>query len=77
MAFLILIIILTRESFKKFNIIDDIIPEPFGGAHRHPLEQAEILKNKIINLIGELNKISINELVEVRKQKYLNITSDI
>ena len=34
-------------------------------------------ENKIINLIDELNKISIKELVEVRKEKYLNITSDI
>ena len=40
-------------------------------------ERIDYHKNKIINLIGELNKISINELVEVRKQKYLNITSDI
>ncbi len=68
---------LTSYDCKNFKIIDDIIPEPYGGAHRHPLKQAEILKNKIINLIDELNKISIKELVKVRKEKYLNITSDI
>ena len=68
---------LTSYDCKKFKIIDHIIPEPYGGAHRHPLKQAEILKNKIINLIDELNKISIKELVKVRKEKYLNITSDI
>ncbi len=68
---------LTSNDCKNFKIIDDIIPEPHGGAHRHPLKQAEILKNKIINLINELKKISIEELVAVRKEKYLNITSEI
>ncbi len=68
---------LTSSDCKKFNIIDDIIPEPYGGAHRHPIKQAEILKDKIIYFINELKQISINELVKIRKDKYLNITSDI
>ena len=62
---------------KKFKIIDDIIPEPYGGAHRHPAKQAEILKEKNIGLIKELKEVSIKELVQIRKEKYLNITSDI
>tara|TARA_B100000900_G_scaffold41222_1_gene30822 strand:- start:183 stop:1121 length:939 start_codon:yes stop_codon:yes gene_type:complete len=68
---------LTSADCKTFKIIDDIIPEPHGGAHRHPIKQAEILKAKIISLIDELNQISIKELVKIRKAKYLNITSDI
>jgi len=38
---------LTSNDCKNFKIIDDIIPEPYGGAHRHPTKQAEILKEKI------------------------------
>ena len=68
---------LTSEDCKKFKIIDDIIEEPYGGAHRYPIKQSEILKEKIIRLIKELKQISINELVQIRKEKYLNITSDI
>ena len=68
---------LTSKDCKQFNIIDEIIPEPYGGAHRHPLKQAEILKGKILNLLFELKNISIKELVTIRKNKYLNITSDI
>tara|TARA_X000000950_G_scaffold174821_1_gene212462 strand:- start:1479 stop:2417 length:939 start_codon:yes stop_codon:yes gene_type:complete len=68
---------LTSNDCKKFNIIDDIIPEPYGGAHRHPIKQASILKEKIISLINELKQISIRELVQIRNEKYLNITSDI
>ncbi len=68
---------LTSDDCKKFNIVDYVIPEPFGGAHRHPSKQAEILKQKLVNLINELEQKSINELVKIRKEKYLNITSDI
>ena len=68
---------LTSADCKKFNIVDYIIPEPYGGAHRHPQKQADILKQKINSLIQELKKTSINELVQIRKDKYLNITSDI
>ena len=68
---------LTSKDCKNFKIIDDIVPEPYGGAHRHPIKQAEILKEKIIVLIRDLQQISINKLVQFRKDKYLNITSDI
>ena len=68
---------LTSLDCKNFKIIDDIILEPYGGAHRHHNKQAEILKEKIISFIFELKRISINELVKARKEKYLNITSDI
>ena len=68
---------LTSADCKKFNIIDYIIPEPHGGAHRHPTKQAVILKEKIVGLIKELKQVSIKELVQIRKNKYLNITSDI
>ena len=50
---------------------------PYGGAHRHPIKQAEILKEKIKFFMNELKQISIEDLVKIRKEKYLNITSDI
>ncbi len=68
---------LTAIDCKKFNIIDDIIPEPYGGAHRYPIKQAEILKEKVVSLLKELKETSIEQLVQIRKEKYLNITSDI
>ena len=68
---------LTSADCKNFKIIDDIIPEPHGGAHRHPIKQSEILKAKIISLIDELKQISIKELVQIRKEKYLNINTKV
>jgi len=68
---------LTSKDCKNFKIIDEIVPEPHGGAHRHPIKQAEILKEKIKFFMNELNQTSIEDLVKIRKDKYLNITSDI
>ncbi len=68
---------LTSEDCKKFNIVDQVIPELPGGAHRNPKVQAEVLKSKLIENIFFLKKIPINKLVKDRKDKYLNITSGI
>ena len=68
---------LTSEDCKKFKIIDDIIREIPGGAHRYPKDQAILLKEQILQNLGYLKKIDIKELVSIRKNKFLNITSDI
>ncbi len=68
---------LTSADCKNYKIIDEIIKELPGGAHRNLKSQAEIVKNEIIDQILSLQKIPIFELIKFRKEKYLNITSDI
>jgi acetyl-CoA carboxylase carboxyl transferase subunit alpha len=68
---------LTAKDCFKFGIIDDIIPEVSGGAHRFPVEQIEIVKKNIIDNLLKLEQVSLNNLVENRNQKFLNITSTI
>ncbi len=68
---------LTSSDCKNLNIIDSIIDELPGGAHRHHKQQAKIIKQIIIDNIVSLKKIPIIDLISQRKQKYLNITSDI
>ena len=68
---------MTSEDCKKFNIIDDIVPEIPGGAHRFPIHQANIVKDLINKNLIELGKIKIHDLIDKRRQKYLNITSEI
>ncbi len=68
---------LTSADCKNYKIIDEIIKELPGGAHRNLKSQAEIVKNEIIDQIISLQKIPIFELIKFRKEKYLNITSDI
>ena len=68
---------LTSEDCKKFKIVDSIIPELSGGAHRNASSQAELVKKYIFNNIEDLKKIPLKNLIENRKNKYLNITSEI
>ena len=68
---------LTSQDCLKLNIIDDIIPELSGGAHRNKDNQSEIIKSLIIENINYLKKFSKEDLVNNRKNKYLNITSKI
>lgn len=61
---------LTAKDLKTFNIIDDIIGEPKGGAHVNPKEAALSLKNYIINSLEELKSCSPEYLLKKRYDKY-------
>jgi acetyl-CoA carboxylase carboxyl transferase subunit alpha len=49
---------LTAEDLKKENIIDEIVPEPIGGAHRKPDEIYETVYNQ---LVKEVKKLKVNQ----------------
>ena len=68
---------LTSADCKKYKIVDSIIPELPGGAHRNSKKQSEIVKKVILENLEILGEFPINKLVEKRKNKYLNITSEI
>ncbi|MCX7988653.1 MAG: acetyl-CoA carboxylase carboxyltransferase subunit alpha [Thermodesulfovibrio sp.] len=64
---------LTAQDLKKFNIIDDIIPEPLGGAHRDPQDTAKKIKTAILNAFKELKNKTIDELLRDRYNKFRKI----
>jgi acetyl-CoA carboxylase carboxyl transferase subunit alpha len=55
-------------------VIDDVIPEPEGGAHNDPILAAANLKEYLQKHLDELNKLSGEELVEQRYQKFRAMT---
>jgi len=61
---------LTAGDLESFGIIDEIIPEPLGGAHRDPSLVYERLKESILKNIRELNKLSGDELIKDRYDKF-------
>lgn len=64
---------ISAQNLKKLGVIDDIIPEPFGGAHKNP-KCAEINLKKVVLLsISELEKIKIDTLLENRYNKFRHI----
>ncbi|MEM9154119.1 MAG: acetyl-CoA carboxylase carboxyltransferase subunit alpha [Cyanobacteria bacterium P01_F01_bin.33] len=61
---------ITARELKQFGIVDEILPEPVGGAHRAPIKAAETLKNALLKHLEELLALSGSELVEQRYDKF-------
>ena len=65
---------LTAQDMQKFNIIDEIIPEPIGGAHRDPhlaiKKIGDAVENRLINLLS----LQKDELLKLKEEKYLKIS---
>jgi acetyl-CoA carboxylase carboxyl transferase subunit alpha len=64
---------LTAEDMKKLNLIDEIIEEPIGGAHRDRDNTFKIVSQKILDTYKELKILSPEDLVEKRIEKYVNM----
>ena len=64
---------LTANDLYELGIIDDIIKEPLGGAHRDPELSANNIRKKIIKYLNELGKLSKKELLEERYEKFRKI----
>ncbi len=64
---------LTARDLLEVKIIDKIIPEPKGGAHRSPDEAAMILKRILITELKKLKKIKIDKLISDRIEKFANM----
>jgi acetyl-CoA carboxylase carboxyl transferase subunit alpha len=61
---------LTAENALELGIIDEIIPEPLGGAHANPEEMAKTLKRILKKEIAALQKMTPEELVADRIEKF-------
>ncbi len=64
---------ITSSALKKLGIIDTIIPEPPGGAHKNPEKAAQLLKKELNRSLTHLSKLSVQELKERRYNKYRKI----
>jgi acetyl-CoA carboxylase carboxyl transferase subunit alpha len=61
---------LTARDLFRLRVIDDIIPEPLGAAHRDPRQMGNILKAYLLRYLRELKQASLDELLEQRYQKF-------
>mgnify|MGYP001182999053 CR=1 FL=1 len=67
---------LTAKDLLKLGIIDEIIEEPIGGAHRDPDFTAQEVKNSIIKHLNNFKAFSKEEIYNDRKDKFLKIGRD-
>ncbi len=65
---------LTATDMKTLNIIDEIIQEPLGGAHRDYGKSLDLLGDTIELKLNELLKLDSQELKIIKQNKYLKIT---
>jgi len=61
---------ITSDEALKLGLIDDIVPEPLGGAHRNVEVAARNLKSMLVKHIEELEKIDRSQLPEMRYAKF-------
>ena len=64
---------LTARDLLDMKLIDDLIPEPLGGAHRDFEQTAENIRAAVNEALDELKKLSKKELVEERYKKFRKI----
>lgn len=64
---------LTAQDMLSHGLIDGILPEPLGGAHKNPREAIETVKNEILRQLEALNAIPIDNLLEHRTNKFTSM----
>jgi acetyl-CoA carboxylase carboxyl transferase subunit alpha len=61
---------ITAKDLKQLGILDQILPEPLGGAHADSVRAAEILKDAILRNLTELRALPPEQLRALRYQKF-------
>jgi acetyl-CoA carboxylase carboxyl transferase subunit alpha len=61
---------MTAKDMVKLGLVDDVIPEPAGGAHEDYDESARLLRERLVSTLGELSKLGSNELIQRRYEKF-------
>lgn len=60
---------ITADNLKGFGLVDEVLQEPLGGAHRAPQQMGEVIRNALIKNLEELDSLSTEQLLEIRQQR--------
>ena len=61
---------LTAQDLFQMKVIDEVVEEPIGGAHRDPRRAAELLKEAVTRNMAEMRNMASHDLVELRYEKF-------
>lgn len=64
---------LTAKDMKRMKLVDEIIKEPLGGAHKNPSKTYEAVQAAILKSFDTLKNLSPKDLVQKRMDKYANM----
>jgi acetyl-CoA carboxylase carboxyl transferase subunit alpha len=62
---------MTAQRLLELGLVDEIVGEPLGGAHRHPEQAAENLKQKLLSQLKHLQAMPVDDLVKRRYDRYM------
>jgi acetyl-CoA carboxylase carboxyl transferase subunit alpha len=60
---------ITAQNLNEFGLVDEVLPEPLGGAHRNPGQAAEVIRNAVLDNLGQLDALSMDQLLEARQRR--------
>jgi len=66
---------LTAQNLKEIGVVDKVIKEPLGGAHRDKKKSLDEVKRALLNEIIAFKKIDRQKIKELRSEKYINMGS--
>ena len=60
---------ITAADLNGFGLVDEVLQEPLGAAHRDPAAMAEVMRNALNKHLADLDKLDKNQLVEERRKR--------
>jgi len=60
---------ITAASLDEFGLVDEVLPEPLGAAHRNPAAAAEVIRNALLKHLTDLDRLDIDQLLEQRQRR--------
>ena len=60
---------ITADNLKKFELVDEVLPEPLGGAHRAPTQAGEVIRNALNQHLADLEQMSVEQLLAERQRR--------
>jgi acetyl-CoA carboxylase carboxyl transferase subunit alpha len=60
---------ITASSLNDFGLVDEVLAEPLGAAHRDPAATAEVIRNALIKHLADLDQLDTEQLLESRQQR--------
>jgi len=60
---------ITAERLRRLKLVDDVIPEPLGGAHRDPQVTADALKHTLVQTLAALQAVPVESLLMQRRKR--------
>ena len=60
---------ISATQLNEFGLVDQVLQEPLGGAHRNPKAMAEVIHNALLQHLEELSQLSLEQLLEKRQRR--------